>query len=89
MLAVLVTGVPKRFGLIHDGGILTSCHLEGAPWGAVRRYPVRRHTSTDICDIIPSIYYSKCHIPEARRDSLRSAPRKRPLWIQYVDPKMF
>jgi len=22
MLAILVTGVPKRFGLIHDGGIL-------------------------------------------------------------------
>ena len=41
--------------------------LEGAPWGAVRRYPVRRHTSTDICDIIPSIYQSKYYVPEARR----------------------
>jgi hypothetical protein len=63
------------------------CDLEGAPWGAVRRYPVRRHTSADICDIIPSKYQSKYYVPEARRDCLRSAPRKRPLGIQYVDPK--
>jgi hypothetical protein len=64
MLAVLVTGVPKRFGLIHDGGILSPGR---APWGAVRRYPVRRHTSTDIRNIIPSIYQSKYYVPEARR----------------------
>ena len=44
-----------------------SCDLEGAPWGDVRRYPVRKHTSTDICDIITSIYQSKYYVPEARR----------------------
>ena len=57
-----------------------SCDLEGAPWGDVRRYPVRKHTSTDLCDIITSIYQSKYYVPEARRSVDGEC-----MWIMDVD----